>query len=225
MSIKKLSILLALPAGLALAQNPVSSPGLPPTPVTLQEAEAAEQQAADMRHEADRLRAEAERQRQHDDYACYAKILVNACRDRVRKENIERMNVVRQLDIDANQIDRLAKARKVELDAMNKTGPKPTAKPVPPQTATSAPLPDATTVPPVVKPHTAPPENVSAASQAQAEADRQHRAERAEQARQQRNAEAAQRAQQARQDAARYAQREREHAEKMARKAAASAPQ
>lgn len=214
MSIKKLALLLALPAALAHAQEPHISPNLPPAPATMAEAEANEQRAADMRRQADRLRAEAEAIRSRDDAACFRKILVNACRDKVRAETLKRMKVVRQLDIDANQIDRIAKARKVELDALDKTGPKPTGKPETDRPGASS-----------GEAHSAPPDAVSPEAQKQFDAERRERAAKAEAARKSRNEDAAKRAEQARKDAERYDRQAREHAEKQAaRKAAASGP-
>lgn len=227
MPIKKLALLLLLlSAPRAFAEGPTPSPGLPPEPATFAEAEASEHHAADMRREADRLRAEAEAIRKRDDAACYAKILVNACRDRVRKENIDRMKVVRQLDIDANQIDRVAKARKVELDMMEKAEPKPTARPLPaeagPDRKPAAPTADS--VPPVpAQLKNAPPARVDPGNQAKADAERAERVRKAEADRKARNEAAAARAAQARQDAERYARHEQEYLEKKKKKAAEAA--
>lgn len=224
MSIKKLALLLLLPATLTQAAEPKPSPSLPPAPVTLKEAEANVQRAADMRRQADHLRTEAESVRKRDELACYAKILVNACRDKVRKENIEHMQVVRQLDIDANQIDRIAKARKVELEMMDKAEPKPTVRPLPEASAAAGtPKPTASPLAPGSKPKTSPPLQISPEAQARSNAEREQREKKAEADRKGRNDAAAKRAEQAKKDADRYAQHEREYKEKKARKAAEAA--
>lgn len=226
MSIKKLALLLFLPATLAHATSPEPSASLPVAPpITLKEAEANVQHAADMRREADRLRTEAESIRKRDELACYAKILVNACRDKVRKENIERMQIVRQLDIDANQIDRIAKARKVELESLNKRPPEPTGKPLPASNAPAGHGPGPTTAPlsAPVQPKTPPPAEASAQAKAHADAEIQQRVQRADEALKLRNQAAQKRAEQARKDAERYAKHEQEYKEKKARKAAEAA--
>lgn len=231
MPIKKLALLLLLfSATRAFGEGPVPSANLPAAPESYAEANANEHRAADMRREADRLRAEAEAIRKRDDFACYAKILVNACRDRVRKENIERMKVVRQMDIDANQIDRVAKARKIELEMMDKAEPKPTMKPLP-QTGGAGRTPPGPTGKPGTpgSAHDGPPPSptVDPASQARVEAERAERVRKAEADRKARNDAAAARAAQARKDAERYARHEQEYQEKKKKKAAeaaASAP-
>lgn len=227
MSIKKLCILLLLPL-CAQAENaaPKPSASLPAAPLTIEEARAQQERAADMRREADRLRADTEATRERDDAACHPKILVNACREDVRKAYIQRITVVRQLEIDANHIDRVAKSRQLELESALKRAPAPTVAPMPAgsQPAGQPPKPGAKPLssPGAVK--TPPAATVTPATQARADAARNQRISEAERQKQARAAAAAERARKAREDAERYAQRAREHAEKKARKASASAP-
>lgn len=222
MSLKKPRSLLAALAPLLLvlscavrADGPTPSAGLPSAPLNVKDAESQEQLAADMRRDADRRRTEAEAIRQRDDSACYDKFLVNACRDKVRQAHIARMRAIRQTEIDANQIDRIAKARKIELEAGVKEEPRPTARPLPQASAPAA-SPAAT--------ESAPGATVPADVQRRADAARAESIRRAEEDKRARNADAAERAEKARKDAARYDQRIEEQARKKAAKAGQSAP-
>ncbi|MDQ7990010.1 MAG: hypothetical protein REI09_10310, partial [Candidatus Dactylopiibacterium sp.] len=183
MSLNKLALLFALAAAVAHADGPTPSRDLPAAPTTLQEAEAQEQLAADLRREADRLRDEAQKIFVREDAACYDRFLVNACRDKVRQANIDRMRLIRQKEVDANQIDRLAKARKIELEASQRVAPQPTMRPLPQAGAPEADEPA----------RSAPAAQVPADAQKRADAAREAAARRAESDRQKRQADAAKR--------------------------------
>lgn len=232
MSLKKLCILLPLlllqsACALAAPSVPTPSASLPGAPQTLEEAKAQQTRAAEMRKEADKQRSEIEATRKRDDTACYAKILVNACRDDVRANYIKRISIVRQMDIDANQLDRTAKARQLEIETAAKLPPEPSAAPQTPDASQSS---AAHAVKPSAKPlsgtpavKTAPGAAVPPAAQAKANQARNQRISEAEQRKQAGDKAAAERARKAREDKARYERHEREHAEKQAAKAAKTA--
>lgn len=236
MSLKKLCILLPLlllPAAWVLAAPPVPTPSasLPAPPQTLEEAKAQQTHAAQMRRDADKRRSEIEAIRKRDNAACYAKFLVNACRDDVRAEYIERISVVRQLEIDANQLDRTAKARQLEIENAAKQAPAPSTSPMPAASQSSAkqaPQPSAKPLSGMPAIKTAPSAAVPPSVQAKADQARTLRISEAEQRKQAGAKAAAERAQKTIEDRERYARRQREHAEKQAAKAAkatASGPQ
>ncbi|NSL56941.1 hypothetical protein [Uliginosibacterium aquaticum] len=225
MSIKKLVFLLLIACPLAQAVGPQPSADLPMPPQTLAEAKEQQQLAAELRRDADARRSESEAAFKRDDIACYAKFLVNACREKARLANIERMKVVRQYEIDANLIERRAKSKVLELEDAEKSAPQPTRPPVPTPSGTprgEAPEGGTPIVPPPLKP--APAAQPGPEAKAKADADKKTRVAEAEKARREREQDAAERAARAKADAARYDQRAREAAEKKAKKAATSAP-
>lgn len=225
MSIKKLCIVLLLPACIQTAHGaePKPSASLPAAPQTLEDARAQKAQAAAMRKEASTRRHQAEEIRKRDYAACLDEILVNPCRDNVRSDYIKRLKAIRQMEIDANALDRVAKARENELQDASKTPPKPAGRPAPAEGTVKPKTPPR----PAGKPASGAPRptgkvptpEVSPEAQASADAERARKQADADKRRGDEQQAAAIRAQNAREDSARYEQRQREHAEKMAQKA------
>jgi len=219
MKFRKLYILLALIPASAMAA-PAEQGGTGQEPMTREQAQTQSSHANSLRKQARAMKSEAEAIRRRDYDACLSKFLVNSCRDDVQDTFIGRMGDVRKLEIQANKLDRVAKARLKELDDEERQPPKPGGKPqsTDGENPQSAPK-------PLGKPRTTsnprktpPSPKVSAAAQARADAERKRAVQAAEQQKSANGKAAAKRAEEAAKDRARYDQRMREHAEKMAKK-------
>jgi hypothetical protein len=224
MFINKLCIILLLPT-CALAANNDAAPSasIPAAPSSLTDAKAQLARAAAMRREASTQRNEAEKIRIRGYNACNHTVLINACREEVRVDNVERLSIVRQMDIDANAIERNAKRMEVKENAATKQLPAPTGHPTH-GAQHSAPAPQAqdTNGVPVARP--APSATVNPAAQARANAELKERVSGAAKQKQA-NATAAQlRAESAQKDRERYDKRIQDHAAKMAEKAKKQTP-
>lgn len=224
MMIRKLCLLALLPA-YAMAADPVPAPSSGSL-LTRTEAEAQVKHADELRKDAKLRQDKAEAIRLHDYNACLDKVLVNACRDDVRQAFIKTMDGIRKQEIEANQLNREAKARLNELNDAERQAPKPSGKPAGNQ--------DGTAPKALPKPHgkpsgapaqaqSGPSPTVSPAAQARADAEKARKRQTAEQQRAANASAASKRAEQAAKDREKYERRQQEHAEKMAKRANSSA--